>query len=88
MIAIDAACHKQCLTHFRDRYRIETESKQLLDLAPDAIALAELISFIEEMHQSENQSEHIFKLSNLVQLCRSRLNSLVAICQKEHMQHV
>ena len=73
MIAIDAACHKQCLTHFSDRYRIETESKQLLDLAPDAIALAELISFIEEIHQSENQSEHIFKLSNLMQLYRSKL---------------
>ena len=76
MIAIDAACHKQCLTNFRDRYRIQTESEQILDLAPDAIALAELISFIEETHQSENQSEHIFKLSNLVQLCRSKLEQL------------
>ena len=72
MIAIDAACHKQCLTHFSDRYRIQTESKQILDLPPDAIALAELISFIEETDQSEHQSEHIFKLSNLVQLCRSK----------------
>ena len=76
MFAIDAACHKQCLTNFRDRYRIQTESKQILDLAPDAIALAELISFIEETHQSENHSEHIFKLSNLVQLCRSKLEQL------------
>ena len=72
MIAIDAACYEQCLTNFRDRYRIQTESKQILDLAPDAIALAELISFIEETHESENQSEHIFKLSN----------------QKGHTQHV
>ena len=40
-----------------------TESKQTLDLAPDAISFAELISFIGETHQSENQSEHIFKLS-------------------------
>ena len=78
MIAIiDAACHKQCLTHFRDRYRIQTELKQILDLAPDAIALAELISFIEETHQSENQSEHIFKPSNLVQPCTSKLEQLV-----------
>ena len=59
MIAIDAACHKQCLTHFSDRYRIQTESKQIFNLPPNAIALAELISFIEETHQSENQFEHI-----------------------------
>ena len=39
------------------------ESKQTLDLAPDTI---------EETRQSENQTEHIFKLSNLVQLYRSR----------------
>ena len=71
MIAIDAAYHKQCLTHFRNIYRIQTKSKQTLDLAPDAIALAKPISFIEETHQSENQSEHIFKLSNLVQLEQS-----------------
>ena len=57
-------------------YRIQTESKQTLDWAPDAIALAELISFIEETQQSENQSEHIFKLSILVQLCRSKLERL------------
>ena len=50
-----------------------TESKQTLDLAPDAISFAELISFIGETHQSENQSEHIFKLSNLVQLYKSKL---------------
>ena len=68
MIAIiDAACHKQCLAHFRDRYRVQTELKQILDLAPDAI---------EETHQSENQFEHIFMLSNLVQLCRSKLEQL------------
>ena len=48
------------------------ESKQTLDLAPDTIALAELIFFIEETRQSKNQTEDIFKLSNLVQLCRSR----------------
>ena len=76
MFAIDAACHKQYLTHFRNMYRIQTESKENLDLAPDAIALAELISFIEETHQSENQSEHIFRLSILVQLCRSKLERL------------
>ena len=73
MIAIDAAYQKQCLTHFRNIYQIQTKSKQTLDLAPDAIALAKPISFIEETHQSENQSEHIFKLSNLVQLYRSKL---------------
>ena len=70
MLAIDAAYHKQRLTHFRNIYRIQTELKQTLDLAPDAIALAELISFIEETHQSENQSEHIFKLSNPGKLYR------------------
>ena len=76
MIAIDAAYHKQCLTHFRNINRIQTKSRQTSDLAPDAIALAELISFIEETHQSENQSEHIFKLSKLVQLYRSKLEQL------------
>ena len=50
MGAIDAAYRTQCLTQFRNIYRIQTESKKTLDLAPDAIPLAELISFIEETH--------------------------------------
>ena len=45
MIAINAAYHKQCLAHFRNRYQTlvrKMESKLTLDLAPDTIALAEL----------------------------------------------
>ena len=70
---IIAAYHKQCLVHFRIRYRTlvrKTESKQTSVLVSNAIKFAERFSFIEETHQAGNQSEHIFKLSTLVQLYR------------------
>ena len=44
---------------------------------------------LENTHQSENQSEHIFKLSNLVQLYKSKLEQLFGnMSERTHAAHL
>ena len=69
MIAMDAVYHKHCLTGFYARYRSSVRQKNVntgeTKLSFEAITLAELISYIEEIRETE---ESIIKLSNLVHL--------------------
>lgn len=68
MTAIDALYHKNCLTTFTNRYRSfvrKSESKENSDLDPHAIAFAELVSYIEEIRQSDEDTDHILKMSTL-----------------------
>lgn len=79
MTAIDAVYHKQCLTAFCNRHRTfvrKEDQKEYPDVTPESIAFAELVSYIEESRQEKQHTEHIFKLSNLVRLYRSRLQQL------------
>ena len=77
MIVMDAVYHKHCLTGFFTRYRSSTCKKKAITgetkLSFEAIAFAELISYIEEIRETEGS---IIKLSNLVQLYKSRLEQL------------
>lgn len=79
MTAIDAVYHKQCLTTLCNRHgtliRKEAQ-KEDPHLTPESIAFAELVSYIEGSRQEEEHAEHIFKLSSLVRLYRSRLQQL------------
>ncbi len=77
MIAMDAVYHKHCLTALFTRHRSSTQEKvsSVADdkLTCEAIAFAELISYIEEMRRTD---ESIVKLSNVVHLYKSRLEQL------------
>ena len=76
MIATDAVYHKHCLTGIFTRYRSSMRQKQSSfgnsKLKCEAIALAELISYVEEIRQTKS----IIKLSDIVQLYKSRLEQL------------
>jgi len=77
MIAMDAIYHKHCLTSFYTRYRSSMRQKKAITgetkLSFESIALAELISYIEEMRETEDS---IIKLSDLVHLYKGRLEQL------------
>ena len=77
MHALDALYHTKCLTGLSNRYRQSTTSsrERTNQASLEGIALAELISYIEETKASDDDI-HIFKLSNLVKLYRSRLEEL------------
>ena len=75
---MDAIYHKHCLTGFFTRFRSSTHQKKKMitgetKLSFEAIAFAELISYIEEIKETEGS---IIKLSNLVQLYKSHLEKL------------
>ena len=74
---MDAIYHKHCLTGFFARYRSSTRQKKTITgetkLSFEAIAFAELISYIEVIKETEGS---IIKLSNLVQLYKSHLEKL------------
>jgi len=74
MIAMDAVYHKQCLTGFFNRYGSSMRQKKAITgenrLSFEAIALAEFISYIEEKRETEDS---LIKLSDLVNLYKSRL---------------
>ena len=76
MIATDAVYHKHCLTGLFTRYRSSMRQKESSfgnsKLKCEAIALAELISYVEEIRQTKS----IIKLSDIVQLYKSRLEQL------------
>jgi len=79
MIAMDAVYHKQCLADFFNRYRSSMHQKKAITgenkLSFEAIALAELISYIEEKRETEGS---FIKLSDLVNLYKSHLEQLGA----------
>ena len=73
MIATDAVYHKHCLTglfKYRSSIRQKESSFDSTELKCEAIALAELISYIEESRQT---NKSIIKLSDIVRLYKSRL---------------
>jgi len=76
MHAIDAVYHASCLTALYNRVRkaksISNENKNV-PLSFEAIALAELVTFIEE-----NSDQSTFLLSNLTKLYSGRLKELGA----------
>ena len=78
MRAIDAVYHKHCMTTLYNRYRchiaipVERTQKDSLD----SIALAELISYIEERRKDSSESITYFKLSDLARLYKNRLVQL------------
>ena len=80
MTALDAIYHKRCLTKLYTRYRSYIRVKESTGnseyIRPDSIALAELISHIEEFAGSDDGMHHIFKLSDLVKLYTNRLEQL------------
>ena len=66
MIVMDAVYHKHCLTALFTRYRSSIWQSVLDEkLTCEAIALAELISYIEEIRKTD---ESIVKLSDVVHL--------------------
>ena len=77
MVAKDAVYHKHCLTGLFTRHRSSIRQKEssVFDdkLSCEAMALAELVSYIEEMRQTD---ECIFKLSSIVNLYKTRLEQL------------
>ena len=77
MVAKDAVYHKHCLTGLFTRCRSSIRQKEPSvfndKLSCEAMALAELVSYIEEMRQTE---ECIFKLSSIVNLYKTRLEQL------------
>ncbi len=77
MVAIDAVYHKHCLTNLFTRYRSSTRQKQSIvgddKLSYEAIAFAELVSYIEDIRLTD---ETIVKLSKVVNLYKSRIEHL------------
>jgi hypothetical protein len=77
MVAIDAIYHKHCLTELFTRYRSSQRQKESGvgddKLSYEAIAFAELVSYIEDIRLS---NESIIKLSTVLQLYKSRLEQL------------
>ena len=72
--AIDAVYHKKCYTDIYIEYRsFEREQKSSSDIQAineESIALAELISFMENFNDGSNKS---FKLSELVEMYSNHL---------------
>ena len=79
LVAIEAKYHNACLTSLSNRARaIDTEDKDdVLTLDLEAIALAELVIFIEDS-RSEEDVAPIHKLVDLADMYTSRLKQLWA----------
>ena len=78
LTALDAVYHKNCLTSLHTKYRSFCRQKDTFDsvLGAESIAFAELISYIEEVHKMEKDSNYIMKLTALVTLFTNRLQQL------------
>ena len=70
MIPIDVEYHKNCWTSFYNRCR----SHQRLSvhspchIVPEALAFAEVVSYIEEYDQPGGEANYVFKLSEITAL--------------------
>ena len=78
LTALDAVYHKKRLTALHTRYRSFCRKKDTCEcaLGAESIAFAELISYIEEVHNMETDSNYIMKLTDLVTLFTNRLQQL------------
>ena len=79
MVALEAKYHAKCLVSLYNRARkaIAEGQRGINETeALSGIAFAELVMYIEEMRQLDEERAPVFKLSNLAQLYTSRLEQL------------
>ena len=79
MVALEAKYHTKCLVSLYNRARkAKAEGHRDTDEteALSGIAFAELVMYIEEMRQLDEERAPVFKLSDLAQLYTSRLEQL------------
>ena len=79
MIAIDAVYHFQCLTALYNNHRSQlrrSTTEQHHQINPETLALAEVVSYIEEYGQQCGDLNHMFKLSDLKDLYCEHLEKL------------
>lgn len=92
LVAQDAKYHARCLVKlYNDANRAikEENQKENTDGVLHGIALAELLSYIEESKMTDNSVATIFKLSNLVKLYSGRLRELgVDVTGRIHSSHL
>ena len=79
MVALEAKYHTKCLVSLYNRAR-KTKAEGHTDMdekeALSGIAFAELVMYIEEMRQLDEETAPVFKLSDLSQLYTARLEQL------------
>ena len=79
MVALEAKYHTKCLVGLYNRAR-KAKSQRLNGACEEEvasrIAFAELVMYIEEIHNSDEQQAPVFKLSDLAQLYVSRMEQL------------
>ncbi len=79
--ATDAVYHKKCMTEIYTRHRSMKRSRANVEacdtLPPQSVALAELVSYIEDVRHSDSSSSPIFKMSDLVKIYQERLVELL-----------
>ena len=78
MVATDARYHVKCLAAFYNRHRSQQRHSvdKCCELNPQSLALAELVSYVEEYAQLGTDCKHIFKLSDLRKLYCEYLQNL------------
>ena len=78
MIAIDAVHRKNCLTSFYNRYRSHQQLSVYspCHIASEALAFAEVVSYIEEYDQPGGEANYVFKLSKITALYLKHLHAL------------
>ena len=58
------------------------------EMAPESIAFAELVSYVEEFRYNDNDVPHVFKLSDLSKLYKACLEQLVTSTSFNVYAHV
>ena len=91
MVALDAMYHTQCLSKLYKR-AARVKNQNVIptdnDSIRQSIALAELVSFLEEF-RSDSDDNPVFKLSELSKMYTSRLEQMgVDISQRVHSTHL
>lgn len=85
LVAQDAKYHPRCLTTLYNKSRsLQSTQKQNTDNVYHGIALAELVTYIDEKRMDESVAP-VFKLSDLVKLYSARLETLGV--NQHHRQH-
>ena len=81
LTALDAVYHKKCLTALYTHnisLSMKNEASTRDDLTHESLALAELMSYMEDRQEAEHPMGSMFKLSNLVKLYTERITQLGA----------
>ena len=80
MIALEAKYHRKCLTNLYNRARTSKNAATKLESDDDlhGIAFAELVTFMEDFRR-EGTVAPVFKLSDLADMYRTRLEQLGAV---------